>query len=483
MATANIAAALLSFLVLTLLAPGRRSTVTDDVRDVTLVFVIYLGLMVPGGTVLGLRLAAPVIDWYRESRPPTERELTLVLRLPATLAALCFSLWVIGAAVFAVVTATRGDTAVEVIRLAVAIVLGGLVTSTLVFLLIERPLRPLFAAALASAPPRRASALGIRPRLILTWALGSAVPLLAIMTAPVGLDPAERADLATPVFALAGIALGTGFLITLIAARSVAEPIERVSAVLLQMEAGDLDIELDVDDASEVGVLQSGFNRAVAGLRERIVIEDLFGRHVGEDVARQALETGTALGGETREVSALFVDVIGSTAIAQRLPPGEVVDLLNRFFGTVVRIVESEHGLVNKFEGDGALCIFGAPTELPDHPAHALCAARRLREALTDLIEDGLEAAIGVSTGAVVAGNIGAERRYEYTVIGDPANEAARLTDSAKRHRSRVLASEATVDAAGNEAANWAPWRKLALRGRDTRTLAYAPVRARSTPT
>jgi adenylate cyclase len=480
MVVSNMIAGLVTFLILTTLAPGTElgPGFTEDLLVAGIVFVIYIGLVVPVGTVLGLRLARPSVLWYLESRPPSNAERLRVLRLPATLAGLSFSLWVIGAVVFSVVSVVRGDTAIDTVRLVFGITLGGLMTSALVFLLIERPLRPVFAAALAGAPPERPSAMGIRPRLLLTWALGSAVPLLAIMTAPIGLDAAGRADLATPMIALSALAICTGALITLIAARSVAEPIERVSEVLQRMQAGDLRVELDVDDASEVGVLQAGFNRMVAGLRERLLLEDLFGRHVGVDVARDALTRGTVLGGEAREVSVLFVDVIGSTAIAQRLEPNEVVALLNEFFGTIVRVVESEHGWVNKFEGDGALCVFGAPTDLADHAGNALRAARQLRVALQVLTaaHADLDAAIGVSTGTVVAGNVGAERRYEYTVIGDPVNEAARLTDQAKANPLRVYAAAASVVGSGEEAGHWRAAGRLALRGRDAPTQVYVPL-------
>ena len=118
---------------------------------------------------------------------------------------------------------------------------------------------------------------------------------------------------------------------------------------------------MPIDDASEVGLLQAGFNRMAEGLRERERIRDLFGRQVGQEVARAALRDGTRLGGEEREIGALFVDLTGSTSMSLAMPPTEVVRLLNKFFRVVIEVVESEGGFVNKFEGDAALCVFGAP--------------------------------------------------------------------------------------------------------------------------
>jgi len=243
------------------------------------------------------------------------------------------------------------------------------------------------------------------------------------------------------------------------------------------IEAGDLEVEVPVYDATEVGLLQAGFNRMALGLREREHIRDLFGRHVGEEVARAALQGEVELGGEVREVAVLFVDIIGSTALAANRPPQEVVELLNRFFAIVIEVVGEHGGWVNKFEGDAALVIFGAPIALDDAAAAALHAGRDLSVRLAKEIAD-CEAGIGVSAGPAVAGNIGAEHRYEYTVIGDPVNEAARLTELAKEAPNRLLASERALVAAGkDEAGHWRLGDTATLRGRSESTRLASPRR------
>src|SRR5690606_37376574 len=147
-------------------------------------------------------------------------------------------------------------------------------------------------------------------------------------------------------------------------------------------------------------------------------------------VAVRAHERGATMHGEEADASVVFVDLVGSTAMAEVLPPDEVVRLLNEIFGVVVRIVDGQDGWVNKFEGDGALCVFGVPGAQPDHAARALRAALLLHLAIAALGDShqDLAAGIGVSSGRVVAGNVGTEHRYEYTVIGPAVNEAARLT-------------------------------------------------------
>jgi adenylate cyclase len=202
------------------------------------------------------------------------------------------------------------------------------------------------------------------------------------------------------------------------------------------------------------------------------VIADLFGRHVGPDVARRALDEGVHLGGEQRDVSVLFLDVAGSTWLAATRPATEVVAMLNELFGAVVRIVGEEGGWVDKFEGDAVLCVFGAPAPLADHATCALRTARRLRE-----LRGTLDYGIGVSSGLVVAGNIGSETRFEYTVIGDPVNEAARLTEAAKQRPGRVLAACRTLERAQiTEATSWRPAESLQLRGRPERTDTCEPT-------
>jgi adenylate cyclase len=223
-----------------------------------------------------------------------------------------------------------------------------------------------------------------------------------------------------------------------------------------------------------VGQLQAGFNSMVDGLRERRRLRDLFGRQVGEDVARHALERGVHLGGEQVHAAVLFVDVICSTALAAALPPPAVVAALNKFFAIVVEVVDRTGGIVNKFEGDAALCVFGAPVPRADADACALLAARLLRDRLGNV--NGLSAAIGVSAGVVVAGNVGTKERFEYTVIGDAVNEAARLTELAKMRPDRLLVSASLLDSLdAAERAHWHHEGETVLRGRrDPTPLAVA---------
>ena len=413
------------------------------------------------------------VRWIREDRSIRDDERVAVLREPWKQALRPMVPWMIAAASWAAVAIAAGEGTRSVVRIFDGIALGGLTTCALSFLLIESAFRPLFALALAGAPPRRPSTLGVRPRLLLAWGAGSGVPLIGlVMNAMEGESASTGA-----IVVLAGFGVVGGLLAIVVTAHSLAEPLDALRDAMARVRDGELDVGVPVDDGGEIGEVQEGFNRMVHGLRERDRLADLFGRHVGEEVAQQALVVGSGLGGEQREASAIFVDLIGSTAMAEVLPAVEVVATLNDFFDIVVGTVAHEGGWVNKFEGDGALCVFGVPALQPDHAARALRAARRLSTELHRLAErhPGVQAGIGVSSGSVVAGNVGTEERYEYTVIGPAVNVAARLTDIAKGRRVKVLASGASIERAGPEATNWSSVGTVAVRGMQAPTAIFEP--------
>jgi adenylate cyclase len=445
-----------------------------------IVFGLYLPLAFVGCGLRSMRSYYRATNWLAEDRTPTREEQRRTLRLPFTEATEGMVPWIVAAVIWVFLNlALYGSGATYALRVGLSILLGGLATSALVYLLVERTFRPLFALALAGDVPERSGALSVRSRLMLSWALGADLFLVMIGLTFFG-RPAHHPPSAMSIWFLVDSGLLAGAIVLYVAARSVADPLRDLRHAVGRVRAGDLDVEVAVDDGAEVGLLQAGFNKMVSGLRERRQLQDLFGRYVGEEVAREALEHGVRLGGERREVSALFVDLIGSTTLTQTRSPDDVVTLLNRFFDIVVRTVAAEGGWVNKFEGDGALCVFGAPMAQDDHATRALRAARTIRREILALSasEAGVDAAVGISSGAVVAGNVGAEQRYEYTVIGDPVNEAARLTDEAKHRMGRVLASEEAIARSDGEGRSWVVADELHLRGRSDPTLVYEPVPA-----
>lgn len=439
----------------------------------------YLVVVVPLGVWWVLRRQRPGRAWVVEKRKPTTSELRIFLRAPIHITVATTSLWLVAAVVFAVYNTTY-DLDLG-LRVGLTVALSGLTTGAVSYLLSERLLRPLASRALGETTLERPALPGVTARITVGWLLGSGIPMIGLLAAGVSTLVEEdftRSQLAITVVSLSAIALVVGFVVTAAAARATASPVIAVREAMARVADGDLEAGVEVYDGSELGLLQSGFNEMADGLRERERMRSLFGRHVGEEVAREAIEAGTELGGETREVAVLFVDLVGSTEIASERPATEVVELLNRFFGVVVEVVADHGGSVNKFEGDAALAIFGAPSPTEDPAGRALAAGRGLSERLQREIEDA-GAGIGVSFGDVVAGNIGSEQRLEYTVIGDAVNEAARLTELAKDEVPMLLASDAAVGAAGEEeASRWELGDAVELRGRGMQTRLASPVGA-----
>jgi adenylate cyclase len=414
--------------------------------------------------------------WIDAGREPDEAERRLTATLARRIGLLPAPWWLL-ACVLAVVIINLMGVAPSLSELVVGVVgilLGGLVSCTLCYLLAEDALRPVYRLVLADETRLQDPRLGVRTRLVAYWVAGSGAYLLGIALILENFPP----NIGRPIgIVCCALGAAVGFIMTNLSAGSITRPIDRLRAGMQRVESGDLTATVDVDDPGDVGRLQSGFNRMVAGLRERDRLRELFGRHVGAEVAQRALQREAGLEGSELTATVLFVDMIGSTTLAAERPPVAVVAMLNAFFEAVVRVVDGEGGFVNQFQGDGALCIFGAPTEVPDHAQRALRAALAIRGEIVRVSDayPGFDAAVGVSSGRVVAGDVGTEDRHDYTVIGDPVNEASRLCDEAKRQPCRVLVSEETIRSAGDND-GWCPYGDIQLRGRPRPTVAYEPV-------
>lgn len=191
----------------------------------------------------------------------------------------------------------------------------------------------------------------------------------------------------------------------------------------------------------------------VAG-RERRQVKQLFSRYLSKDVYDQVLKNPALaeLGGKRRVMSVLFSDVRGFTALSEKGEPEALVAQLNEYFSCMVDIVFAHRGTLDKFVGDMVMALFGAPLDDDEHADHAVQTALAMVTALEALNAkwqaDGRPAlgiGIGVNTGEMIAGNIGAETVRSYTVIGDAVNLGARLESLNKDYRTQIIISEFTV--------------------------------------
>ena len=186
---------------------------------------------------------------------------------------------------------------------------------------------------------------------------------------------------------------------------------------------------------------------------EKRVVKKLFGRYVSKDVYQQLLSNPelAELGGKRRDMTVLFSDIRGFTAITEKGNPEELVGQLNDYFSRMVAIVFRHQGTVDKFVGDMVMALFGAPLDDPAHAEHAAAAAidmvRELGELNRKWVDEGrarLDIGIGINSGDMIAGNIGSSTIMSYTVIGDNVNLGSRLESLNKDYRTRIIISDAT---------------------------------------
>jgi adenylate cyclase len=441
---------------------------------ITAVILVALGAIAVA--VGGAIILAPVLRWYARGDRPDPRQRRAATALVRRQSVLLASTWAASGVIF--LALNRGGGLTLTVATLLAVVFGGSAAAGLSLLLTQRSVRPILVAATQGS-----EGLVIAPRvltrLVGMWLVGCGLPCAAIVVLIVihsnGWIIEKTASVEMPILVVTLAAVLLGLPTMILTSRSISDPIREVVDAMAQVEQGRIDTFVGVYERSEIGRLQGGFNRMVAGIAERDRLRDLFGRHVGEDVARRALEGGASLSGEVREAAILFIDLVDSTKLGASRPPREVAEVLNDFFRIVVSAVDERQGLINKFQGDAALAVFGVPLPSEQAASAALATACNLRSKLSrlPLVDFG----IGVSAGPVFAGNIGAENRYEYTVVGDAVNEAARLADFAKTREERIVCSAAVIVRADPaDRRHWVSSGETVLRGRSEATRIWTPV-------
>jgi adenylate cyclase len=215
------------------------------------------------------------------------------------------------------------------------------------------------------------------------------------------------------------------------------------------LEAGADDFLSKPFDESELSARLRSLLRMKA-LQDRLA--DLLGRYVSDSVAAEVMRApfDVRLGGDRRQVTTLFADIRGYTALAAQHSPEQALDLLNQYLTVASHAVERNGGTVADLLGDGVFSFFGAPVLHWDDPARAVRAGLDLQAGvrgleIPSLPQVGLQAGVGITTGEVIAGNVGSERRMHYAVVGDPVNVAARLQSAAGP--GQILVDATTHDA------------------------------------
>jgi len=257
-----------------------------------------------------------------------------------------------------------------------------------------------------------------------------------------------------------GMALVIAIALTVFFTRRALLPVVEVITASHAVARGDLTRRVPETRWDDVGQLTRAFNEMVSGLNDRERMRDLFGRYLSREVSEVVLAGRVTLSGERKIITCLYVDMRGSTSFAEKYQPEDVMSALNEYFEVIIQAVEAHGGIVNRFVGDEAVCVFGAPRDYRDHANRALQAVLAMRAGLTHLTHKRetlglptLKFGMGLNSGEVVAGATGSEERQEYTVIGDAMNVGARIQGLNKTFPDYdILLSEFTLASLGSKA-------------------------------
>ena len=465
----NLGGAAITFAYFRFMDPTALDTAAPLRAYEGLYFVFAFALLSLVGRIVSVRWASPVmrLTGALPAGPEASELRRRAVLLPVFFALLTFSGWVAAALIWGVGwPLLEGNFRVlGALRQGFGILfVSGTLVSVFIFLSTERLWRrrlpTLFPAGdlEATGAPR----LRVRTRLVVLFLLMSILPMAVLsvatwvrLRAMLGADAQAHFAIINNLVLVQGVLVLAGLLVALrlagYVASSVASPLRQLQDSMDAVAQGRLDVVCPVVSNDELGAVSEGFNRMVAGLRERETIHETFGRYVSPEVRDEILSgRATPLGGQ-REVTILFADLRNFTAWVETSPPGDVVAGLNAYFTEMDAAIRAHGGLILQFIGDEIEAVFGAPLSDPHHADRAVGAALEMQARLDTWNaarrtqgQHELRHGIGIHSGTVVAGNIGSQQRMSYALVGDAVNVASRIESLNKQFGSEILVSGVT---------------------------------------
>ena len=430
----------------------------------------FLAIVYPAATLASLLYLWPIIRHFQRyaDEPASEIVRRRTVNGPLITACIGFLPWLLSAIGFPVATVIQFHrwTPELASQQVLSPLVNGFLAAAVIYLILDWLFRSMVVPRVfpdgSPAEVPGSLALGVRGRLVVFLLAVAFTPLFTVL----GLIRAADAHVATgvaPTEVLAALTRASqitfvvyvilGLAFTLLLARTLTQPLSAVATALRRIQRGDLGTRVQPTASDEVGVLEDGVNAMAATLQEKDRILQTFGRIVEPAVRDHLLSGELHLGGQLRRATVLFSDLRGFTAISEAMAPAEVVATLNQYFSVMTDWVRACGGFVDKFMGDAMLVVFGLfdPADIGGGraAADAIRCALGMQERLAALNAQRyasgkwpLAISVGVDSGEVLAGTIGAENRLEFTVIGDTVNVAARLQEVGKLRGAPLLVSE-----------------------------------------
>lgn len=268
-------------------------------------------------------------------------------------------------------------------------------------------------------------------------------------------------------------------------AQGISRPVISLKDAAEQIEQGDYNVKLHASTQDEIGLLTDSFVKMGRGLAERERLRETFGRFVNKEIAEKAARGELKLGGERKHATIFFADIRSFTAISESLTPEQVVEFLNAYMTRMVDCIQATGGVVDKFIGDAIMGIWGVPISKGNETLDALQALKSMilmRKSLIEFNKDRgtpekpiIKIGCGVNTGPCIAGQIGSEKRMEYTVIGDTVNTASRIEALNKPFGTDILISENTYKLVGDKLIT-EPMAPIHVKGKEDVLQIYAVI-------
>ncbi|MFH0824288.1 MAG: adenylate/guanylate cyclase domain-containing protein [Pseudomonadota bacterium] len=436
---------------------------------------LLLAFIVPAAVVVIHRLARPVqdaISILEKGEPLSGRQLEAARRravnLPFHAALMNLIAWVLPAVSFPLELRFEQWASVLHILVEVLYSFTNAVMITLFGLIIleEYCRRSLFPVLFPNGRIRDQTGtvtLTIRDRLMLVYAAICLIPMFQaaiIINTNASLTPAaanpqsllkEMALFSTMLFAFVAV---YGLWLAILAARNLAEPAEDMTVAADRIAQGDYGARAKVVSNDEIGHLGDRVNEMARGLKERERIREIFHLFMSPEIGREVLSGRSFEQGQMRHVTLLFSDLRGFTAMAERLPPQQVLESINAYYEAMTDAIVENSGIVLQYVGDEIEAVFGAPLDDPLHPDNAVDAALAMRARLALLNADRnargeppLMHGIGIHTGTVLAGLVGSRHKISYALVGDAVNLASRIEGLTKELGGDILVSGDTFRA------------------------------------